>query len=392
MRLKIEQETFKEAIAFAKKAHDTKAKAPILANVLLATNDEDLRLEMTNLECTIAIDAPATILAPGRTTVPIHLLGQAIAKAPKGPLEVLLDEDGFSLVIKAKGWKAKFVTMPADEFPVTPTVDQVFSLPMPPATFAGILDRLVESSEGSGNSFGKESVLAGIYLEIKNGKMELAATDGFRLAHWKTDIEDVEDHIEVTVPAKSLAVLSKILSKIDGEDFTVGLSEGHFMVAVPGAVMTARRLSSRFPNFQDILPRAGEFKQEVEVARSDFRNALERAKACREKHEVLLITFGVDELHFGLESYSATYEETIPCKVTRGNLEGQQVAFDPEYLLDGVDTVEGEILTFRTSDLLRVSIMQAADPNILYLLMPTRLGDRPKGSRLQAPVKEPANV
>lgn len=50
------------------------------------------------------------------------------------------------------------------------------------------------------------------------------------------------------------------------------------------------------------------------------------------------------------------------------------MAFNPEYLIDGIEVAPGDEITLETVDELKPALLKSAeDPNFLYLLMPVRV-------------------
>ena len=76
--------------------------------------------------------------------------------------------------------------------------------------------------------------------------------------------------------------------------------------------------------------------------------------------ELVAVTQDVGQAH---ESIDAGYDGT---ELT--------VAFNPEYLIDGIDVAAGDELTLETVDELKPALLRSVgDDDFLYLLMPVRV-------------------
>ena len=81
MKATVSSSTLSGALGLVSRAVSPRSTLPVLSNVLLETGVDGLRVTATNLDLTITVVVPATVLEEGRVTVPARLLGEFVAIA-----------------------------------------------------------------------------------------------------------------------------------------------------------------------------------------------------------------------------------------------------------------------------------------------------------------------
>ena len=176
----------------------------------------------------------------------------------------------------------------------------------------------------------------------------------------------------VLVPSRALSELSKALG--DGGEITLRLGERDASFAVAGdngAVrLTTRLIEGDYPNYQGLIPQSQ--PNLLTVSREPLIEALRRVKLLARDATPVRMQMSAD----GLELRAVTQDvgegtESLDATYTGDEL---TVAFNPDYLLAGIEAVEAEEISLATIDSLKPAVVR--DPttdDFLYLLMPVRV-------------------
>ena len=101
MNISVMQEHLARGLGIVSRAVSSRATLPVLANVLLKTENSGLKLTATNLEIGITYWVPGKIEVDGATSVPARLLTDLVNSLPGSEPIVLELGDGETLHIRA---------------------------------------------------------------------------------------------------------------------------------------------------------------------------------------------------------------------------------------------------------------------------------------------------
>ena len=159
---------------------------------------------MKAVECKVELE--------GQTTIAGRSLIEFVSQLPEG--EITVEKLGGEAVFSAKGYSARFATMPADEFPAIPQIEKGTTFEIDARELAGAIDRVAfcaAQDEG-------RPILTGVLCEIAKGKMGVVATDGYRLSFDEVKIISKEGlpSFKIIMPAKALVEVGKIIEEEGG--------------------------------------------------------------------------------------------------------------------------------------------------------------------------------
>ena len=122
MKLSIERATLLKALAQAQSVVERRNTIPILANVLIEAEGNQVSFRATDLDIEVVDRAPAMVERAGATTVSAVMLHEITRKLPDGAL-VSLSEDSAAgrLTIAAGRSTFSLATLPKEDFPVRAT-------------------------------------------------------------------------------------------------------------------------------------------------------------------------------------------------------------------------------------------------------------------------------
>jgi DNA polymerase-3 subunit beta len=356
---------------------------PVLANVLLVADEDTQQVSLSAFDLSLGIQTsfPAQVEVGGKLTLPAKLLNDIVSRLPDG--EIQLDSDAteaegnyLTTLICASG-RYQVRGMGSEEFPELPVVqgDEVTHLPVE-ALLEGLRGSLFSASTDE-----TKQVLTGVHLTIGADGLEFAATDGHRLAVVETvnaatpEISEAPDtqSLDVTIPAKALQELTKMLDRQPGNTVAVQFDQSQAVFEWADQRLTSRLLEGQYPNYRQLIPR--QFARQLTVDRRLFLSALERISVLADqKNNIVKLSFnsGHQELTLSVDAQDVgSGREAIPAQITGEDID---IAFNVKYLVDGL-----KVLT--TTDV-QMQLNTATSPAILsplggikmtYLVMPVQI-------------------
>jgi DNA polymerase-3 subunit beta len=212
-------------------------------------------------------------------------------------------------------------------------------------------------------------VLTGTLVDASAGKVTLVSTDSYRLAVREIPWSGPSEGIRRVIPARALSEAARA-SDGDGQiEITLGESQASFAVA--GRRLTTRLIEGEFPNWNQLIP--AELPNQLRVERETFAEAVRRVGILAQSGAPVRIDLGAD----GAKLVAGSQDLGEASERIDGKFEGEPltVAFNPAYLLDGINAVEGTEVTLSTRDGLKPAVLRAPDDpsGFLYLVMPVRI-------------------
>src|SRR5260221_7270774 len=264
MKITILQQDLLPALQAVARSVGIRSTLPVLANILLQTEDGKLKLSATNLEVGVIKKVNAQINEQGEITVPARTLLEVVTPLTGNNLE--LEAAGEQLKITTQNFNATLNGISASEFPAIPiSSEQAIMVPakllktaLPEITFAAAAD------EG-------RPILTGILTEISQGKLELVATDGFRLAHKAVGLEtDAKTSFRALIPRRTFEEVVRLITEEIGEsdeekvEISTSENQNQMVFKVGQTQLSSRLIEGQFPAWEKIVPQKFENRTVLE--------------------------------------------------------------------------------------------------------------------------------
>lgn len=362
MKLQVQKEIILPAVTLVSRFVGKQANLPVLASVLISTDNDSVLLRATNLECGVEVSFPAMVAAAGSVSVSGAVLAGFLQNA-RGK-DVTLSLQGEVLRVETPASKASLKTVPSDDFPVLPRVPAEQSFTIKAADFAKLLRSVVACAATSSVKPELQSVL----ISGEAAKITAAATDSFRLAEKTVALKNRGGVPPILLPARNAAELVRILESFGG-DVEVYYSQNQISVQIGAVYYTSRLIDGAFPNYRQIIPK--EFSAEAVLLRDDFSQALRSLQLFTDKF--LQVSFVSDPKRKVIELSSRNPdvgEETVTIKAA---VSGEEIKmnFNSRYLADAAVPISGESLRLRVQGPGKpLVVTDAADDSFMYLAMP----------------------
>jgi DNA polymerase-3 subunit beta len=373
MELRIERDALADAVVWTARSLPARPPMQVLLGLLLEADEHGLSVSGFDYEVSSQITVDGTTTEPGRVLVPGRLLADIVRSLPAQPVDLRLE--GTRVVLTCGAARFTLPTLPVEDYPALPS--------MP--TTAGSLESDVFGAAVAQVALaaGKDDtlpVLTGVRIEIEGDQLTLAATDRYRLAvrtlPWRPERSDLS--ATALVPARTLAETAKALTS--GPEVLLALStggagEGMIGFEGGGRRTTSRLLEGEFPKYRSLLP--NESSAIAEVSTGPLVEAAKRVALVAARNAPVRLSFSADGvvLEAGGQD-DAQASERLEC-----GWEGEpmSIAFNPQYLLDGLGAVDSDTTTLSFTGPTRPAVLTGKRhapgevAEYRYLLMPVRL-------------------
>ena len=367
MHFTIQREALLKPLQLVAGVVERRQTLPVLSNVLLVVEGQQLSLTGTDLEVELVgrvnLDA---IAEPGEITVPARKLMDICKSLPSDSLiDIRVDEQ--KLLVKAGRSRFTLSTLPANDFPTVEEGQGSLSFSMDQSK----LRRLIERTSFAMAQQDVRYYLNGMLLEVQSGLLRAVATDGHRLAmcSMQAAIEQDGKH-QVIVPRKGILELARLLTEQDAQ-VNVVLGQHHIRANTGEFTFTSKLVDGKFPDYERVLPRGGD--KLVVADRQGLREAFSRtAILSNEKYRGIRLTLASGLLKIQANNpEQEEAEEEIVVDYNGANLE---IGFNVSYLLDVLGVMGTEQVRLILSDSNSSALLQEADnDDSAYVVMPMRL-------------------
>ncbi len=135
-------------------------------------------------------------------------------------------------------------------------------------------------------------------------------------------------------------------------------------------LLSSRLLDGQFPNYRQLLPETVE--HELRLATSEITDVVRRISLLAQKNAPLRLAFAEGELTVSAQTPDVgEASETIPVAF---HGEPFEIGFNPEFLRDGLESVEADELVMKLISPLRPGLIEGPEQgDFVYLIMPIRL-------------------
>jgi DNA polymerase-3 subunit beta len=318
------------------------------------------------MDVSLRVPLEADAIREGVVVLPARLLLEVVRALPdpQVSLELRPAEQDVELV----SGKATFHirTLRAEDFPPFPEADQEQGVSMPVDAFVTTALKVA----GSASRDETRPVLTGILVSASDRELRMVATDSYRLSVKETQLDaPLESAFEVNVPARALQELARIASGADEQELSVSVLQNQVVFALDGVVLSSRLIDGQFPNYRQLLPES--FEHELRLEGVELTDVVRRISLLAQKNAPLRLAFSPGELTISAQTPDVgEASESMPVAFQGEPLE---IGFNPEFLRDGLEAIDGDLLLKLISPL-RPGLIQSADENgFQYLIMPIRL-------------------
>jgi len=367
LKLKTNREELVSKLSTVSRAVSTRAATQALSGILLQAGEGALTLSATDLDLGLRTSIGAEVGEDGSALLPGRLLAEVVRSLGDEAVEIDSREGEGDVEIRSGSSRFHLRMLPTADFPSLPEPDRERALRLP----AEALQSSIELVARAASRDDMRPVLTGVFVSAAGKELTMVATDSYRLAVKQTALEaELGGELEANVPAKALRELSRILAAEGVEEASVTLLPNQAVFEAGSITLSTRLIDGQFPNFRQLLPES--YEHDVRLPRDEFLAVVRRVSQMAQRNAPLRLSFTSGELTVAATTPDVgDAVETMPVAFEGEELE---IGFNPEFLREGVESVEGDEVLMRLISPLRPGLLQpVGSEDFRYLVMPIRL-------------------
>lgn len=363
MKLRCERDVLADALGSAARAATGRTGAlPVLSGVRMHLSGDTLTVTGTDLELTIEVVLTVNGETDGVVVVPARLAGDIVRSLDAGAVSVEAANGDVSIAAGRSSFSVR--ALAAEDFPKLPAPASN-AVTLPAAALADAVRQVVKAASKDES----RPILTGVLMAAEANGLRLVATDSYRLAvRDMVDAPVLGTDQKVLVPSRALNELARILGS--GGDTTLRLGERDATFEAGGTRLTTRLIEGEFPPYRQLIPSS--HPNRLVVNRTALLDAIRRVKLLARDATPIRLAMSADRLELAATTQDVGQAaETLDATYTGTEM---TVAFNPDYLAEGVDAVGGDDAILDTLDALKPAVVRGSDgAEYLYLLMPVRV-------------------
>jgi DNA polymerase III subunit beta len=377
MKVSVLQENLAHGLSIVSRAVSPRSTLPVLANVLLATDDGRLRLSATNLELGITCWIGAKIEDEGSTTVPARTFNDLVNTLTDQRVDLELAVRTQKLNVRSGASDTTINCIDAQEFPPMPVSDAAEGIQINVADLKEMIHQVVFAA----STDEARPVLTGVQLKVDEDSITLSAADGFRLSVRSSELSSPAPRpVNAIIPARALSELARVAG--DGnQTVTMMLPQGRNQVIfrMKDIELVSQLIEGAYPDVQQIIP--ANYATRTVLSTNSFLKACKQAEIfARESSLIARIKINPGgELQPGTVEISGQSEETGSNQnIVDASIEGKEVliAFNVRFLREVLDVIRTPNVALETTSETSAGVVRpVGEDNFTHVIMPMHLGN-----------------
>ena len=366
MEIKIDRKELLSALTVGGSLAGRNKVLPILDNIKLRVKGNNL--QVVSMDDQSAIQKRVSVYScdvDGEFAVNARNLLKAVKALKDLMVSLVYSEEKKTLVIEHLRGNISLSATSTKDFPILKTSGEN-------AVTFDVASELLFNWLNTSKAFvafdGVRPVMDGMYMDIKDERLSVCASDGMKL--FTDSIEsNCAENVSVVIPSK---VFRAIQSVINGtSECTIKVDTTHTTIAVEDAKICVRNVDGRYPNFRAVIPSSHSI--EVEVNTRDLVDSISRTSICSGAATIvrMVVLGNTMELNAEDMDFGKSAKETLTCNL---NGEGITIGFKHDAILASLSSVGSENVLLQMTDNTRAIILKDIDaPNKIMLTLPCLL-------------------
>lgn len=376
MQVSCNQLSLAKQLAIVGRLVSSKPGLPILANVLLETADSKLKMTATDLEIGVHTWIGAEVKAEGKITIPARTFSEFVSSLPPEQVDVELDKQ--LIKVTTVNNSAQFNTLPPDDFPSVPGVDDGdLIMKVDADEMRKAIDRVAFAAAVDDS----RPVLTGIKLEAESTGLTFIAVDGFRLSRQFVELQKaVSEKTELLVPARALQELARVISdladeeekkKKDEVEVYVLKDKNQVVFRYKEVDLVSRVIDGKFPEYKQIIPTGYQCKFEMDTA--ELQNAIRIVNIFARSviGNKAVMKFDPKSGHVTVSASLVEIGENESTIEAKAEGEALEIGFSAKFLTDMINSIDSEKIVFEGSSSTAPGVFRPkGDDSYLHIIMP----------------------
>ncbi len=376
MKVTVLQENLSHGLGIVSRAVSPRSTLPVLANILIATDEGRLRLSATNLELGITAWIPAKVEDEGSTTIPSRTFSDLVNTLPGDQVLLNLDDETQTMNIRSGASTNDIKGIDADEFPPLTAPDMEGAIQLNVADFKEMIHQVAFAA----STDEARPVLMGVLMTVSGDQIVMASADGFRLSVRKATLSaPVEKAVNAIIPARALSELARIAGDSDTISMVVPEGRGQVIFRVKDAELVSQLIEGTFPDYEQIIPRS--YKSRTLISTAALLKACKQAEIfARDGTNVARLEIKAaendmepSEVEISAQSEETGSNETIVEATVDGI--GLLIAFNVKFLREVLEIIKTPNVALETSAPNAPGVVRpVGDDDFTHVIMPMHLG------------------
>lgn len=375
MEFVIKKEDLFNGIRIVERATAMKGLQPVLANILIESIDKStLKFSATDLDLTVIANVQAQVVEDGKITLPARKMSDIVSRLPEGLITFKLNEETNSVNITSKNTKFDIIGISANEFPtiaenIELNEENAIEIELKPFTKA------IKQAGFAAAGYESNNLLSGVVCDVSENILEMASTDGNRLARIREKIENKSENKnkggQLIIPSKTLQEFIKMSSFIDEDSIKIFTDKTKLILKSENTMMISRLMEGQYPKYNQLIPQ--DSPKEAIVNISQLISSLERvAIMVNERTSIVKFEFKDNKLVLSADTPdSGASEDEIDIDYTSEEL---KIAFNYKYVLDSLKNMETTEVKIGLNTGLSATILKPNnEEDYVCLIMPVQI-------------------
>jgi DNA polymerase-3 subunit beta len=362
MKFRCDRDALSEALQTVQRGVSSRPGIPALTGVRMeAVEGGRLTLMTTDLEVSARLSIDVQVSEPGVALVPARLIGDTVKSLSDAPVDFETDQSQARL--RCAAYEGALRLLPVEDFPAMQEPSGV--------RIQVEANRFAEAVSQVGRAASRDEarpVLTGVLLEVSREGVVLVATDSYRLSIREL-VASAESEAKAIVPERALTEAGRAAGADEKGSVELFVDESQVSFKVGGLTLTSRLIEGEFPNYRQLLPDVHESR--LSVSRQQLLDAVRRVGLLARDTTPVRLEFNA--LGVKLSSSSPDLGQAVETVEARYEGEDLTVAFNPQYLADGLTAAVGEAVRLDVRDGLKPGVVRGDGDEFTYLVMPVRL-------------------
>ena len=363
MKIECIKERLGEAVNKAEKIAQKNPTLPALSGLYMKAENNTLSIRATNLDLGLSMVIPVKVIEPGEFVIPAQVLNSFLSSLQKEK-SITLELEGQTVVVKTDSTDATIKTLPVEDFPIIPLIedDEAFKMPAKDLVL-GLRSVMYAAAIGS-----MKPELSSIYLTYDGEVLVFAATDSFRLAEKRIKVKGLPHFKYILIPQKNASEIVRIFDSIN-DDISISIKDNQAAFVGGGVYLTSRIIDGVFPDYKQIIPK--ETISTATVLKQDLANSLKTSLIFSDAFNQLSFKVSPSQKLFEIESKNSNVganKYTVPAVI-----EGEEISINVnhKYFTDCFQAIPADTLHIKFTGQARPILIEGAgDKTFMYLVMP----------------------
>lgn len=374
MKVRFSRDSLMSRLQTVSRATAPRGAIQALSGILIAVEGEKADLAATDAQLAIQTQVDADVGQAGSVLVPGRLFADILRVVDNDDVNLEHSAEKKEVTITCGQARFQVKSLPVEDFPRLPDRSRDATVSISAAVFSQTVERVARAASRDET----RPVLTGVLVSASGEGLRMVATDSYRLSVKETILDNaLQEEFEANVPARALQEVSRIVRETGATEVSADARDNQIVFSVDGTLVSSRMIEGQFPNYQQLLPE--NYEHVLKLDKAEFLGVVRRVGLMAQRNAPLRLTFEKGSVAVSAQTADVGEgSETLPVSYEGERLE---IGFNPLFLQEGLESVEGDELTLKLISPLRPGLLEA-DPadddgerkdRFLYLIMPVRL-------------------